>query len=226
MKSFASLVMVNSAAVFLYMCRLSLTAISARYPRFLGVFSSHRWTQLHVAAALGLMLGGFVHAFIWIGGLLPVVFAAQNVTEVPGAFQYIYLSSASSAAFIFSNSVGLTGFLLMLLFVVLLSTTVPKLMRKKFEVFIFFHQFMWLSATVLLGVHACQTTGRPFPLISIFLFPAVALYLGECCVRLYRISFLYPLAFHEVFFLGKKSKERSKNLTFKKIGAAEWIEPH
>ncbi len=197
-KCFASLVMLNSAGVFLYMCRLILTAIASKFPSFLGVFSSHRWTQLHVAAALMLILGGCVHGFIWIFGILPAIFSFNNVTEVPPPVRFVYRSASSTATYVFASSVGLTGFLLLLVFAMLLITTIPKVMRAKFELFIYYHQLMWLVVTVLLGIHACQTTGRPFPLIIIFLFPAFALYLGEMCVRLWRISHVHRVAFHEI----------------------------
>lgn len=86
----------------------------------------------------------------------------------------------------------------MVVFVLLLLTTVPKVMRQKFEVFIFYHQFMWVAVAVLLGVHACQARGRPFPLIVIFLFPALALFLGELCVRIWRMAHVRRIAFHEI----------------------------
>ncbi len=196
-KGFSGLVLLNSFLVYVFISRVGLSWLAKAVPSFLGFLSAHRWIAFHATAAVVLIGGGTVHAMVWMAAILPHMFSHAGSSAVPGQFLYI-MKSPSEGGFIFGTFVGVSGLLLMVIFAILLITALPRVMRRYFEVFIFFHQFMWVAVAVLLMSHACHATGRMFPLMAVFLSPAIAWYIFELGIRIWRISHACQIVFAEI----------------------------
>ena len=195
-KAFAAVAILNSALLLVMVSRVGLTWLAHAWPGFLGVLSAHRWILLHAAAAVTMIAAGCVHAGIWLGSLLPAMFAAPTPQQVPRQFWYV-LECVSPTQFVFMTVLGVTGLLLLLVCILLLVTTLPPVMRRNYQVFAVFHRIAFPIVGVLLLVHASHATGRPFPLIAVFFGPAVLWYLVEMAVRAWRMHHACAIVCHE-----------------------------
>lgn len=196
-RSFAGLVLFNSALLLFFMCENLLTCLSNN-SFFSKILPLEDTKFYHSICASVFTLSGLSHSVVHLSWTFPFLSSFSDVNELNKLIKKKLDTVPTYFYLLLQTIPGITGIVLVILTVTMSLLALPSLRKKNFELFYYFHKFYY-AVFVLIGIHGML---RLVVVQTYWAFIAVPafFYIIEIFIRIWRF-FKYKTKIVSIKFL-------------------------